>query len=395
MHVRVPKWVRLPPRPLVVKAAKRSALAVAVAYLAYLLIINLALRIDRELDLPEAVHVTFASAWSWYPGQVQARDVRVVGHDSHVEWQLDAEHVRLRWSLTALLHRRFQASAIRGGGIAMRIRRTLDAGAITPAALEGLPPIAGLPDPPTKPATPSPPIADAEYRLWSVDLEDVDVNDVRELWFDAYRFVGEAHVTGSFALRPLRMARVGPASVDVAQGELRIAKETALEGLTGHLDATVAAFDPRDIDGAGFLRYLTVAARGDGRIASVRFVRHYLADASGLAFDGGAGPAHVDVHVVDGVLAAPTAVAVDVERAVVTLGEHRASASARIALAVDPTPARPEASLSAVVTELDVVRPPAEAPILRAARIVALGRRSCRCGSRISSGSKGCAERAR
>jgi hypothetical protein len=366
--------LRLPPRPLVGLLATRAGLFVTLAYLSYLLVVNLALALGHAVGLPEDVKVRFASAWSWYPGQVQARDVRIIGTDSHVQWQLDIEHVRFRLSVTALFRRRFHASAVRGTGVTMRIRQKLDAAKATPEALAVLPPIEGVRDPPVRPAVPLPPIADADYNLWSAQLDDVDAEGVREVWFDAYRFTGEAHVTGSFALRPLRMARIGPAAISVTRGELRIGKETALEGLAGHVNATVGHFDPRQIDDVTFLRYVTAALRGHGRVASLRFLNHYLPEASEPKVDGGGGPVEVDVHVVSGVLVAPGTVSLDLERVDVTSADDRASAAAHIALFVDGKPKRPEASVSMELAGLELRRAGVQAPILRAPRLALFGR---------------------
>jgi hypothetical protein len=225
-----------------------------------------------------------------------------------------------------------------------------------------------------KPPAPLPPISDKDYALWSPQLDDVDAEDVREVWFDAYRFTGKARVVGGFALRPVRMARVGPASVSVTRGDLRLGEETVLEGLSGHVDATIASFDPREVSGVSFLRYVTAAVRGDGRIASLRFLNHYVPETSDPKMDGGGGPAHVDVRVVGGVLASPSTVSVDSEPVVITVGERRATASAHIALSVQAGPERPEATVSIDLAGLDVGVARANTPIFRAARIAVFGR---------------------
>jgi hypothetical protein len=353
--------------------AKRGGLAVVIAYVAYMLLVNVTLGLVRHVPLPEATDVTFASAWSWYPGQVQARGVRIVGNDSNVQWQLDVDQVRFRMSLTALVRRRFQASGVRGTGIAMRLRRKVDAADATSAALEVLPPIVGFPEPPLKPAVPSPPLSDEEYDLWSAELESVEALEIREVWFDAYRFTGDARVTGSFALRPLRMVRIGPTAVAVTRGALRAFGEAAAEGLSGHIDVTMAPLDPRAMAGASFLRFVSGAVRGGGHVPDLHFANHYL-PAAAPKLSGGAGPVRVDLRIVGGVLAAPSTASVDSELMSVTATGHRASASAHVALLVEAKPERPEASVSVELTQLEARRAAVEAPLLRAPRIVVRGR---------------------
>jgi len=129
----------------------------------------------------------------------------------------------------------------------MRLRQRLEAAAATAEALAVLPPIEGLLEPPLRSRVPTPPISDQDYDLWSVQLDDVDAEDVREVWLDAYRFTGEAHATGGFALQFQRMARVGPASADVMRGlRQRCADQQLLPG--GWLLANVlfSLLDPSD-----------------------------------------------------------------------------------------------------------------------------------------------------
>ncbi len=358
--------------PGLAKWAKRGAGAVAISYGVYLVGVNAVL--GHSIDLPEDVAVTYASAWSWYPGQLQASGLRIVGTDSHVEWQLDIERVHLHVSLFALLQRRFQASGVHGSGVAMRMRRKLDSAAATPAALAALPPIAGVSAPPIKPAVEPPPISDEDYRLWSVQIDDAEATLVREVWFDAYHFTGEARVVGGFTLRPVRMATVSPTSVDVTRGELAIFGDAALDALSGHLDVTVAPFDPREVVGSSVVRTLTTTARGEGHVVDLAFVKHYMSDPSAFALSGGAGPMLVQVRVVGGVLAAPSAVSVDSERVVVEGDGHRAEAATHLALVVDAAAVPAEARISLELARFGVWHGPAPDPIVHAARVVAHAR---------------------
>ena len=314
----------IPGRAFVLFVLKWCSVAFATSYALYLVALNLAFGLVHQVGLPEAVVVSYRSAWSFWPGQVRANDLRLVGTDSHVEWQLDIERVDFRWSPTALLQRRFHAWQVEATGVTMRMRMKLDAAFATPAVLALLPPIEGIAAAPIKPAVPSAPIPDDEYDLWSVRLDDVDAHEVREVWLDAYRFIGQAHLRGGFSLRPVRLAHVGPATIDVKRGELRVGRELAVEGLSGRVDGLVAPFDPREVHGAEALRLVSASSWLRGRVSSMRFVNHFV---DGRHFDGGAGDGVLEAYVQSGVVAEPSHAELRLVRARLAAGEQRAIGS--------------------------------------------------------------------
>ena len=356
--------------------AKRGALGLAIAYATFLVLMNVALAtglVSRLISRkPEAILVRFDSAWSFWPGRVHARNLQIRGADSMCEWQLGLDDVTFRTSLVDLLRRRFHASHVRGQGVSMRMRFKLDLAVVTPEAVSVLAPIEGFADPPLKPKVPRPDIADADYHLWSVQLEDVEADAVKEVWIEAYRFVGDAHLTGNFVLKPLRLVMVGPIEAEVRRGTLHVGTETVMDGLTGHLDGTIVPFDPRVIEGAEFMHFLTLVVTGDGRLASLRFMNHYFPRPDQPKLDGGTGPAHVDVRLIGGVVRAPSNVVVDSQVATFTLADHRGTAAPHFTLAVEEKDGRTDGHVAIDLAQVDVTR--GTAPVLRAAKLAFIGK---------------------
>ena len=66
------------------------------------------------------------------------------------------------------------------------------------------------------------------------------IADIRELWFDEYRYQGPAHVVGSFALQPLKQLRVGPATLDLQGGALSAGSHVLSSQLTARVTTTIA-----------------------------------------------------------------------------------------------------------------------------------------------------------
>lgn len=370
------------------KIGIRVLWALAIAYVGYLLVFNLTSRLLRNgVGTTEVVRVSYSSAWSWYPGQLQAHDVRIVGADSHIQWQLDIETVRFRTTLWELSKKRFHAYGIRAEGATMRIRQTLAPADITPETLEHLPNIAGVADPPRKPLVPIPPLSDAEYNLWSVRLDDVVAKDVTGIWFNEIRFNGHANIVGSFELQPMRRAWVGPATIDYGGGELRAGSELMFERCSGHVDLTITPFDPRELLDVRELKetrhlsqYVSGGAVIDGRLTNLRFINRYFLGADAPKWEDGAGTTFADVRFVRGVLQAPGRVVIESELARVTTEDFVALGSARVNLVVDESdgvagrPGPTEAQLAIDVTRFDVYRPGAKAPFLRGAPVAVRAR---------------------
>jgi hypothetical protein len=358
--------------------AKFAAIAVLGAYLLFLIVMNVALEtglVARWVSKakwvrngPDVLQVHYDSAWSWWPGHVTAHGLRIRGADTMVEWQLVLDEVTFNASWSALFHRQFRAWDIRANGVAARVRMKLDPAEATSEVVSALAPIDGFADPPLKPEVPPPDIPDDQYKLWSVHLEGIDALSVREVWFNSYRFVGDALFTGNFMLRPLRLVMVGPVAAEVRSGEIHVGKETLVNGLTGHLDATVVPFDPRLVAGAEPMRFMTIVAKGDGRVASLRFMNHYFAEPSQPKLDGGAGVAHVEVYILSGVLAPPSRATVDSEDASMSVAGHRGSVSAaHLVVTIDDKEGHSEGRASSDMAEVDIQRFGSDAALLHIA----------------------------
>jgi hypothetical protein len=138
---------------------------------------------------PEARLVDYETAYSIIPGRV------------HLEGL----------SLSDLLRRRFHATSVRASGVSLRARLRIDPADSSPEVLAALPPIPGFVDPPAADIGPERlPLTDAEYDLWSVDLEDVSVDHVREVWVHTLRGQGDSHVHGRWLFQPQRWLEMGP-----------------------------------------------------------------------------------------------------------------------------------------------------------------------------------------
>jgi hypothetical protein len=241
------------------RIAKIALLVVLGIYAFYLIAMNVFLSTSlftRVINMdPRAIDVHYASAWSIWPTRVHAKGLSIRSRDGNVEWILRIDRVKFSVSLLALARQRFVASDIVGNGESFRLRGRLDWWAATPERMRGLPAIEGFSSVPVRPYLQCVKAdwSEQDYHLWTVQLEDVAANDVRELWIDKQRLEGPTTTTGRFYLKPIRAVEVGPLRTQLKGNRLSSDEVGWVEGLQGTADLTIPRFDPRVTGGKGVL----------------------------------------------------------------------------------------------------------------------------------------------
>jgi hypothetical protein len=189
---RGPRWAARARR-----AFRFVALFVVGAWALYLVAMNVFVRTRLLRGLldedPGSLLVDYRSAYSIVPGRIQVERLSIRGRDSNIEWILLLDRCDFRVSFLDLGRRRFHADDVHGDGLSLRVRRRKVS--FEPAEAATLPPVPGFSDPPYA-GPPPPPLSDANYRLWSVWLEGVVADHVREIWIDNIRYAGDLEIRG-------------------------------------------------------------------------------------------------------------------------------------------------------------------------------------------------------
>lgn len=301
------------------RVARSTLVVLAASFASYLVGMNVFLetRLFRGAisSSPGSLLVDYRAAYSLWPGRIHVEGLAIRGRDSSVEWILRLERCDFRVSFFALIRRKFHASHVNGDGLSLRIRLREDT-PVRPEEARALPPVPGFLDPPLADSGPPPaPLTDATYNLWSIELDDVDANHVRELWIDTVRYAGDLEVRGRWLFRPLRWLDVGPTTVslrslDVSYGGV----QPWLSGAAGELAATIHPFALQEVLGADMLDRVSVdgTVRGTLRVANV-LGRVLEAPDPGVSHVTRADDARVDarIHLDHGVLRSGTQVLVD------------------------------------------------------------------------------------
>ncbi len=137
---------------------------------------------------------------------------------------------------------------------------------------------------------PAPPaVTDSTYALWMVDIEDVDVEHVREVWIHGVRSEGDTRVRGRWVFRPQRWLDVGPATVDAYRVDVHYGSQSLATGLRGSIAATVHPFDLRQAAGLAFFDHVSASGELNGR-AIIAGALRLLAPRTGVRFTRWEGP---------------------------------------------------------------------------------------------------------
>jgi hypothetical protein len=248
------------------------------------------------LGTSTALHLDYTSAYSIFPGRAHVEGLTIRGRERTVEWRLTLDRADVTISLAGLLHRTFHVTRLRSSGLTLRARLRLDRAHATPDVIAALPPIAGFADPPLlDDAPPPPPLPDANYDLWMLDLEDIDVEHVREVWIYTVRAEGDTRVRGRWLFRPQRWLDVGPSTVDANGVDISYGSQPLASGVQGSFRTTVHPFDVREANGLSTFDHVSHDGDLRGR-AIIATALRLLAPSSGVRFTQCEGP--FDAHVV-------------------------------------------------------------------------------------------------
>ncbi|HSO38652.1 MAG TPA: hypothetical protein VLT33_39250, partial [Labilithrix sp.] len=302
------------------------------AYLVFLVAMNVFLSTSlfgRALNGdPDTIFITFERGWSLWPGRVHARNLLIRSSDRGVQFVLRIERCDFTFApLDLAREKTFHVTRVAGSGITFQARQRLPSPSATPEVVASLPTIPGFERIPLP--VPGPPDLlerwdDAHWHLWSVRLENVVADDIREVWIDGMRWTGEAHITGGFYLKPIRQAQVDDIHLTLREsrpGKVTVLQHVVVEPLAGTVDLNIAAFDPRTVALRELLHHVTLRTDVRGRVPDLAgWPASFTAP---LALAGAAELRQVAVRVAAGKLVSGSHVDLAVPNASVDVAGHR------------------------------------------------------------------------
>ncbi len=257
------------------------------AELLYLFLVNAALRVDFTQDVvnsirPDKFHVSWDSAWSWFPWRVHARGIHAHGQSRRQQWEVRAEAASGAISLLPLLAKRVHLSALDATDVTYRQRPRLRADKDYTAIQDYFPPIA---DRDMLPADTSP---RKHRRPWTVRIDDGRVSGQLSYWIYNLRGSGSGKAAVDLAYR----SRGGPLSMDVRDIDLDLqpallnGAEELFQGGTVAGSLGFEPFVPQEHKGVGMMPFLYGDIEVDLLADSLGFIGLFTGNLSELVVDG-------------------------------------------------------------------------------------------------------------
>jgi hypothetical protein len=311
------------------------AIPPAVIAFLYVAVANLALSSGAIASLvsthPEKLLLRYAHTRTFWPGHVHLTGFDLRGREPKLEWALHIDTVDVDLSLLALLRHRFHVAKVTATGVTFRLRFRLEADALNDDRVARIPPIEGFDAVPILGVPPD--MNKPGGKPWTLDIQGIDARAVREVWIDAYRVSGVLGARGGFTLGEGRLNLAG-ATADIQKVALTTGDDAIASEVTGHVDAQIETVDLAVVKGPSVLRYLTMHSTLEGRMGSIRFIRHFVRD-DAIELSGGEGTFQSNVRVVRGVLAKNTTSRIEIEPARVAFGGRSVEARVRVESAAD------------------------------------------------------------
>jgi hypothetical protein len=283
---------------------------------------------------PEQLRLDVEGVYTLWPGTAHVRHFRMRNESRAIQWALDVENADLTVDLVDLFHKKFHATRIRVEECSFRIRHKLSVEEADLPRAAAAAPIDGYADPPLLPiGPPDAPTTEENFQDWMAQLEDV-VAGVREIWVDEWRLLGPAEARGSFFIKPGLLVQVGPASLEIRSGEVRIAERSALRGLDARLSVTIGATGMHE-PVPRVARHISVSGQLDGQVPSIEFLKLYLGTKPPLRFEDGSGALHVEVDIANGRGMPKTAIRLESDRLALSTPKLGATVSFVLAARVE------------------------------------------------------------
>ncbi|HEY9420945.1 MAG TPA: hypothetical protein VIW92_06005, partial [Thermoanaerobaculia bacterium] len=220
------------------------------------------------------------------------------------------------------------------------------------------PMIPGLGNPP-RPAPEKlyPPRPGARRRQpWHIRLAGMELDDVREIWIEEYRFGGKARAAGGFDLRMRERFELGASRLDVAEGRVLLGGKPVLTGVHGRLFAEIERYSPAKHRGWEVFQFLNGRAEVSGHVPTLSFVDLFVRKTRWLDTRTGGGDLDLDLRIRRGRFLPGTKLDGRPEDISLAFLDYRARGSGRAVWAVEESPGKSEDRRGRLTLDFDQYR---------------------------------------
>lgn len=270
----------------------------------------------------DEVHIEQGFAYSILPGIVSVHNFTFRLQDSNVQLFFHMPSVRVNVGVFALLRREFHTSSVKAEELKFYFRFRRDKKDLAGLSLAALPQILGLNsierDPP-KPENTSEP-----FNPWKIQIKNIQIKKMTELWFEEFRYRGEVAINGGFYLFPKTKVEIFPTQIDFKSGSLTVENILVSRDTRGTIRAVIERFDPNQVPGLDLFKHATGEIHLKSAFNGTGFVNYYLKEIPHLQFSGGQGLADINLFIEKGEFSPESEFTIGADNLRVHLWEQRA-----------------------------------------------------------------------
>jgi hypothetical protein len=218
--------------------------------------------------------IAVRAAWINLSGQLVVDRLHLESGSAKDHWWVDADRVTADVDHSGLTEKRFKAKNVHADAAEFHYESK-------PMVEDG-----SAPRPPEK--------------KWTIVLDDVTVDDAREVAMGDQRLVDAGRATGDLTIDPHKGDVVRNALLEVDGARFFVGETEVMNELKGQIGLTVDQFLPRENPGQAALEFLSAKAELVGTLSSLAFVGSYFESTPWVQFAGGSGPLDIDLRMTRG-----------------------------------------------------------------------------------------------
>ena len=243
-------------------------------------------QVDRWVNKhPEKLKITFDSAWTFVPGLVHLKGVRVVNQGRGNQLEAVVDGARVFVNPFALIEKAVVARSFKADGVEFRFRKRPQTPEEAAEKVELVAPIEGAPyEPYSGPPKVEKP-KDPNKKGWTIEVGSATLAGIREIWIGPMRLRGGGTVDAS-----VRVETGDGTSLDIrkaivryAAAELVVGGEPYSKKLKLHVDGMMEPFNTKATKGSAVLGLVTANVELSGN-STGQLLNHYFGKVEWLKF---------------------------------------------------------------------------------------------------------------
>ena len=335
---------------------KKLIYVVLIVEISYVVLLNAALQLPLTQTLinqikPEKFHISWESAWTWYPFRIHVGNASGNGQARSQQWEFEVQSVSASIDILPLIFKRVWIDDVRVSDARYYQRPRLKPDKDYSAIKEFFPPISG------REITVAVTTPKKKKRAWHVDIEDIELNGLYDYWIMQFRGQAEGRLNADLDV----VSRGGLFSLTIPDVDLQLGThyvngtyEILRNGqISGELG--LAPLVPRENKGIKLLQYVSADADINVDVNSLAFMKLFTRGFNKVKIDGTGlldGRLHMDKgHVLEG-----TDLIVESEALVLNILDYVASGEGKVMLQVEEGGEKPDWLLQANLSDGNLKR---------------------------------------